>query len=75
MTEQILYRGSISALRTNRVDIALKDIAHLLGLEISLERETSFFREYVRFTVTGSKTKVNQFIDSLTKTINDHNSL
>lgn len=75
MSDQTLYsiKGTGSGPRGGGLDQAIKDIAFMNDVEVEIERETSWLREHVRYTVTGTKEKLGDFRKDFIATIEAHN--
>ncbi len=53
-------KGSFEGPRWARIDQFIKEVAHFLDLDCTVERDTGVLREYVRFKVEGRAEAVDR---------------
>ncbi len=64
----------VVAPRFARVPTFIRDMAFILGLDLSIEVEKHFIRETVRFRVEGDEGKVGRFRTALAEAMSEYNS-
>ena len=66
-------KSTIEAHRWARSDISIKELAFQLDLKCTIERDTSFLREHIRFTVEGDENDLIVFKKTLVRAVQHYN--
>lgn len=68
-------RNVVEGPKTARFPTALKNLAFMYDLELTMDVDSGFWFETVRYTVTGEEDKVYDFWDHVKFAIEEYNSV
>ena len=69
----VTLKSLFSGPRWTHFDVLLRDECYMRGLGCRTERETTFLREHVRYTVSGDSEAVKQMASDIEYSIEEHN--
>lgn len=74
MSKQVVFKSYVNGPRWAKFPMYLRNTCHMLDLKLDYEVEKGLFRETVRFSVEGDKSKVKEFKIDLKLGLEEYNA-